>query len=165
SESLPGIDGFITSTYPEETGYFTSLFFYPDWQKRIDRQALLLTVPAAVTCDPTGQRDGQVVLYGFNDGLYGFSSFYKGDDERTAPLGTGNVVINRHLADQLGASSGDDLTLRVPNPDFWSDFLFLYGEDASVERTYRITAIFENAGLGRLDLEAKRSPSSAVFMD
>jgi ABC-type antimicrobial peptide transport system permease subunit len=52
----------------------------------------------------------------------------------------------------------------VPNPDFWSDFLFLYGEEASVERSYRIADVFDDHGLGRLDLEAKRSPSSAVFM-
>jgi ABC-type antimicrobial peptide transport system permease subunit len=164
SEALPGIDGYMTSTYPVETGYFTRLFFYPDWTKRVDKAALLLTVPAAVTCDSTGQRDGQVVLYGFNDGLYGLSSFYKDGDERTAPVGSGGVAINRHLADQLGATSGDQITLRVPNPDFWSDFLFLYGEDASVERTYRVSAVFDDQGLGRLDLEAKRSPSSSVFM-
>ncbi len=164
SDSLPGIDGYITSTYPVETAYFTRLFLNVDWTKRVDRAALLLTVPAAVTCDNTGQRDGQVVLYGFNDGLYGLSSFYKGGDERTAPVGVGGVSINRHLAEQLDASAGDRITLRVPNPDFWSDFLFLYGEDASVERTYRVAAIFDDEGLGRLDLEAKRSPSSAVFM-
>jgi ABC-type antimicrobial peptide transport system permease subunit len=164
SEALPGIDAFITTTYPVETGYFSSLFFYPDWQKRVDRQALLLTVPAATTCDSTGQRDGQVVLYGFNDGLYGFSSFFKDGDERTAPIGTGEVVINRNLADQLDARPGDTITLRVPNPDFWSDFLFLYGEEASVERSYRVAAVFDDDGLGRLDLEAKRTPTSAVFM-
>ncbi|UCC93567.1 MAG: FtsX-like permease family protein, partial [Thermoplasmata archaeon] len=164
TEALPGIDAYITSTYPVETAYFSSLFFYPDWQKRVDRQALLLTVPAATTCDATGQRDGQVVLYGFNDGLYGFSSFYKDGDERTAPIGTGEVVINQQLADQLDAGAGDLITLRVPNPDFWSDFLFLYGENASVERSYRVAAVFDDRGLGRLDLEAKRTPTSAVFM-
>lgn len=164
SDALPGIDSYITSTYPVETGYFTSLFFYPDWQKGVEKQALLLTVPAATTCDATGQRDGQVVLYGFNDGLYAFSTFFKEGDKRTAPIETGEVVINRHLADQLDAGAGDRITLRVPNPDFWSDFLFLYGEDASVERTYRIAAVFDDKGLGRLDLEAKRTPTPAVFM-
>jgi len=164
SDALPGIDAYITTTYPVETGYFTSLFGYPDWRDNVAQQAFLLTVPAAVTCDSTGQRDGQVTLYGFNDGLYGFSSFFKGGDERTAPIGTGEVVINQRLAGQLKAGSGDRITLRVPNPDFWSDFLFLYGEDASVERTYRIAAVFDDQGLGRLDLEAKRSPSPAVFM-
>ncbi len=52
SDALPGIDAYITTTYPVETGYFTSLFFYPDWQKGVEKQALLLTVPAATTSPP-----------------------------------------------------------------------------------------------------------------
>jgi len=163
-DALPGIDGIITSTAPVETGYFTRLFFYPDWSDSVRKEAMLLTVPAATTCGSTGQRDGQVTLYGFSDSLYGFSSFYQDGDERTAPLGTGDVVINRHLAVQLDVQVGERITLRVPNPAFWSDFLFLYGEDASVEREVRVRAIFDNEGLGRLDLEAKRTPGSSVFM-
>lgn len=165
TEALPGIDGQIRTARPMETGYFTKLFFYPEWKENVERAALLLSVPAAVSCNPTGQRDGQVMLYGFQESMYSFSTFYKEGDERTAPLQTGEVVINRHLADQLDADEGDHITLRVPNPDFWSDFLFLFGEDSSIERTYKVRWIFDDTGLGRLDLEAKRTPSSAVFMD
>lgn len=163
-DALPGMDGLITSTTPVETGYFTRLFFYPDWSDNVRKEAMLLTVPAATTCGSTGQRDGRVTLYGFTDSLYGFSSFYKDGDERTAPLGTGDVVINQHLADQLGVRVGERITLRVPNPEFWSDFLFLYGEDASIQREVRVRAVFDDQGLGRIDLEAKRTPGSSVFM-
>ena len=60
---------------------------------------------------------------------------------------------------------GDDITLRVPNPGFWGDFLFRFGEDAAVEDTYKIRDIFDDVGLGRLDLEARRTPGSVIYMN
>ncbi len=165
TESLPGIDGTLRAVQPVETGYFTRLFIYPEWMDKVKKEALLLTVPAAATCIQSGERDGQVVLYGFSNSLYGMGSFYKNGDERTANIETGEVAINRYLADQAGVREGDTITLRVPNPSFGRDFLFLFGEDSSVEATYKVRSIFDNAGLGRLDLEAKRTPSSSVFMN
>ncbi len=166
TESLPGIDALVRTSAPLGTGYFTRLFFFPEWKSNVDRAAMMLTVPAAVTCQASGGRDGQVTLYGFQDSLYGLGSFYKDGDERTAgAMPTGSVAINRHLADQTGARQGDSITLRVPNPGFWGDFLFKFGEDAGVEATFRVWFIFDDEGLGRMDLEAKRTPTSAVFMD
>ncbi len=165
TESLPGIDGTLRAVQPVETGYFTRLFIYPDWMDKVKKEALLLTVPAAVTCQRSGQRDGQVMLFGFSDTIYGMGSFYKNGDKRTANVGTGEVAINRYLADQAGVREGDRIALRVPNPSFGGDFLFLFGEDSSVESTFKVRSIFDNTGLGRLDLEAKRTPSSSVFMN
>ncbi len=165
TESLPGIDATIRTVQPVGTGYFTRLFFTPEWEKSVRKEAMLLTVPAAVTCHSTGERDGRVVLYGFSDSLYGFDSFQKEGDERTANIRTGEVAINRYLADQTGAREGGSITLRVPNPGFGGDFLFLFGLDSSVEADYKVKSIFDDTGLGRLDLEAKRTPSSTVFMN
>ena len=164
TDALPGIDGLLRASRPMETGYFTPLISSPFWKDNVDKEAMLLTVPAAVTSQRSGQRDGQVTLYGFDNGLYSMSSFRKGERDLQAPVSTGEVAINNHLAEEASVREGDTITLRVPNPGFWGDFLFRFGEDASVESTYRVTYIFDDEGLGRLDLEAKRTATSAVFM-
>ena len=165
TQSLPGIDAVIRATRPVATTYLSSLAQDPAWTDSVAKGAYLLTVPAAVTCGRTGLRDGQSTVFGIESSVYGLSSFTSGGDARTAVLSTGEAAINRHMAEQTGARVGDLVTVRVPNPGFWGDFLFLFGEDASVVRHLQVKAVFDDEGLGRLDLDAKRTPSSAIFVN
>jgi ABC-type lipoprotein release transport system permease subunit len=164
TEALPDIDAALRMSSPLNSTYFATPLRKPEVTHNFSQTAFLLSVPAATTCDRTGQRDGQVNLFGIEPSIYEFAQFRQFGDWRTVAFYSGDVAINRHLADEVGAKTGDRITVRVPNPGFWGDFLFLFGEDASVSKTFSVKAIVDDEGLGRLDLEARRTPTSAVFM-
>ena len=164
TEALPGIDAVIRSPRPFSESLYESLVGSVAWSSRVRHGAPLLTVPAAITCGRTDLRDGQVVLYGFETSLYELSAFQMGGKPTTVELGASEAIINRHLADQTGARAGDTLTILIPNPGAWGDFLFLFGEDTSLERTITVRSIVDDEGLGHLDLDAKRTPQSCAFI-
>lgn len=164
TEALPGIDALIRSTRPFDATLLQELASSAEWSSHVRHGAPVLTVPAAINCARTTLRDGQVTLYGIDATIYDLAAFVSDGRSSVADLGLGEVAINDHLSRETGAKQGDVLSLTVPNPGAWGDFLFLFGPDASLRRNLTVKAVYEDEGLGRLDLEAQRNPRSAVFM-
>ena len=75
------------------------------------------------------------------------------------------VVINAHLAEQLGVQVGDVVVVRVEQPALISRDAPLSGRsDAAVALRVRVWAIAGDDDFGRFSLRANQTPPSSVFM-
>ncbi len=96
-------------------------------------------------------------------------SFWDLGDPSTAPAkrpGQGEVILNRQLADDLGARVGDAVTIRLPQPeDIPADSPL--GEKTDRIRSLprlKVIEIIENRGLGRFSLHPRQSEPRNAFV-
>ncbi|MEM9410591.1 MAG: ABC transporter permease [Planctomycetota bacterium] len=108
------------------------------------------------------QRVGKVNVFGITNDFWEFgdSSF------QDLPLLKGRVIIvNQNLADQLSASIGDELTLRIPKPSLLPSDSALGKKKDLVESLVEleIVAIIPNQSLGRFGLHVSQVDSPNLF--
>jgi ABC-type lipoprotein release transport system permease subunit len=118
----------------------------------IDAVAPLMILPVSVKNDTTGARQSLVNIIAFDDDFLDFGKFALEDGTSfEGSLGPGQALVNRKLADQIGASANDELTVYFRTPEFSIETV--YSTITSLQNYYfEIHDIVEDSGLGRFQL-------------
>ena len=122
--------------------------------------APLIVVPGFATGQESGQRAGQVRVYGVDDRFWQFHGVgaVTGPDDRQA-------LLSPALADELATPAGGAVLVRVQRP---SDIPLesVHGRKDDLGRTLRLTvrAVVSPADLGEFSLEAQQGDVRAVFV-
>ena len=107
------------------------------------------------------QRAGKVKLYAVDE------RFWKLFAPDTQPeIEPGQVILNRRVAQQLGAAAGETITVRVEQPSaIPRDTLLGKTQEASVDlNPVVVTVLPEGSGPGRLDLNPNQQLPLVAFM-
>jgi ABC-type lipoprotein release transport system permease subunit len=119
----------------------------------------LVTLEGVLTHEASGRRAGRVQVYGVDERFWRFH----GIEAQT--LGGGEALMSPALAEELGASAGDQLLLRVEKP---SDIPIesLHGRKDDVGSTARLRAGARPSGaaLGEFSLRAGQGVVRSVFV-
>lgn len=107
------------------------------------------------------QRSGSILVFGYHDWIWHSQT----NPLRSIPSGN-EVVLNEALASELGASVGDNVTLRLPSQQAVPADSPLGKKETEVINLpqLRVAAIIPNQGLGRFDLRASQKPPRNAFV-
>ncbi len=107
------------------------------------------------------QRSGSILVFGYHDWIW----HSQPNPLRSIPSGN-EVVLNEALASELGASVGDNVTLRLPSQQAVPADSPLGKKETEVINLpqLRVAAIIPNQGLGRFDLRASQKPPRNAFV-
>ena len=124
-----------------------------------DGAAPMIGVPGFATALESGRRAGQVRVYGVDSRFWQFHGVaLTGPDEREA-------LLSPALAEEIGASSGSTILVRVQRP---SDIPLesVHGRKDDLGLTLRLTvrAVVPAADVGEFSLEAQQADVRAVFV-
>jgi putative ABC transport system permease protein len=99
-------------------------------------------------------------IYGINDDFFSFNGF------DSLKINTGEVAINRALADDIGVKTGEDLIIRFSEiSDIPSDAPFAPGNRTAKSIVLKIGIILEPAGIGNFSLSISQISPRNVFVN
>lgn len=81
-----------------------------------------------------------------------------------AGVGDGGVLLNRRLAEKLGASAGDDIVLRLPRPSLLPAEAPLSMAEDSLALRATVAAVVSDEQFGRFGLSASQVPPYNAFV-
>jgi len=119
----------------------------------------LIALDGVITHEPSRRRAGDVRVYGVDDRFWQFNGVtVDGPANR-------QVLFSQSLANELGATSGDSILLRIEKP---SDIPIesLHGRKEDPGRTIRLNfkSILPENALGEFSLRPQQGPVHAVFV-
>ena len=119
----------------------------------------LIALDGVVTHEPSHRRAGDVRVYGVDDRFWNFNGVaVQGQQNR-------QVLLSESLAEELGATNGDSVLLRIEKP---TDIPIesLHGRKEDPGRTIRLNlkAVLPATSLGEFSLRPQQGPVRAVFV-
>lgn len=105
-----------------------------DSSELVNAACPIIALESLVTHEPSGQRSSQVSVYGVDE------RFWKFHQTANAPsLGEREILLTQALVQELGATAGDTILLRVGKPSE-TPADSLHGQKEDLGRTLRLTA-------------------------
>lgn len=161
--ALGDIDTAVSSARFFDIQVYDELVADPNVQAEIDASAPIIVV-AGTARNPTNKAvEGSINIHGIDNRFYDFGSFEQNDREVIPNLQPDQCVINKELADGLDISPGQTVTVRVTQPDP-VDAFFLNQNDLELEMNLTVIDIYENKGLGALNLHSRDTTGSNLYL-
>jgi hypothetical protein len=131
----------------------------PSFTTAFTGAAPLIVLPGFASEPASARRVGNVRVYGVDD------RFWQFHDLRRPPVGDREALLSPALAEELGATTGNDVLIRVQRP---SDIPLesLQGRKEDLGHTLRLAvrAVVPAAELGDFSLDAQQGEVRAVFV-
>ncbi len=120
----------------------------------------MVVLPALVTDQASGRRASRVQVYGVDDRFWRFH----GVSGRTGPPGRA-ALINRTLADEIGAGGGSTVLVRVERPSS-IPIESLHGRKDNVGRSIRLSvqSVLDAREIGDFSLQPQQGPVRTIFV-
>ena len=123
------------------------------------RTTALLTLSAAVTHPGSDRRAHGVTVYGVDDRFFAFHGL------PVTPMARSDVWVSPRLTDELGATPGDPLVVRVERPtDIPLDSLHGRRDQATRSMRLRVAGTLASERGGEFSVAPGQAPVRAVFM-
>ncbi|MCP3914670.1 MAG: ABC transporter permease [bacterium] len=126
------------------------------------RIAPLLRIDGVASADGGARRANGVFVHGVDERFFALAPQpYTG-----ALPGSGEALLNRRLATQLGASAGDEIVLRVEKPSSLTrDMVLATTEDAALALRVEVIGVLASGKFGDFSLEGAALPPFGAFLD
>jgi ABC-type antimicrobial peptide transport system permease subunit len=130
----------------------TELNASPDFSTTYDVALPAILLEGSLSQPDSGARANRASLIGCDERFWKLAAT-EANSSPQHPLGQGEVVLNRPLADELGVKAGDDVVIRLPLPtDIPPDSPLGKKAELIGSRRLRVAEVIAAEGLGRFGL-------------
>ena len=161
-KALGDVDIVITSPRFFDNSVYLDIVGSPDIMAITDKTAPVIALRGSVRFPDNKATEGSVNIFGIENSFYDFGSFYRGG-EKIPNIQQGQCVVNSYLAENLGVTTGNTITLNLNGPKP-PDAFFLTSDSENYKINLTIIEIYENRGLASLNLNSRNTNINNLFL-